>query len=181
MAPLLFFAELHLDRTATWISCLVGVVLRAFGWNELPLFCRPYSKKAWYDRNHPKVDAAVDLVSHLVLEAKLAKESWALIIGDSTSSYCVKWEDTSRKTFADAVFRQTGVHIRFEAESGTHFSSGYGKSFLAQAEKATAFGYPMNSYDAVILIGGWNEEWNSNFSRDYIYERVGELTRFCTT
>jgi hypothetical protein len=180
MSPALYFAELEYDRTATWISTLVGNVLRLFGWISLPLFCRPYNKKTWYDRNHPKYEAAVDLVSHLVLETGLQRGAWALIIGDSTSSFFLRMENETftRNTFANEVRKITGVNIMFSAISGTHFSSPWDRSFLGQAKKATDR-YPINSYNAVILIGGWNEESNWTFSPEYIREKVEELTLFC--
>ena len=91
-----------------------------------------------------------------------------LILGDSTSAYCVdreselSWRDLREKAKAEC-----GINFYFESWSGAT-----PRAFLNQAANAAWWGC---SYDWVILLGGWNsygiegEEIGAIFSDLFAY------------
>ena len=93
-----------------------------------------------------------------------------LVIGDSTSAYCVdrerelSWFDLREKASAACE----GVNFYFESWSGATPGS-----FLTQASNASRWGY---TYDWVLLIGGWNSD---GMSGDEIKIAFADLFSYC--
>ena len=93
-----------------------------------------------------------------------------LVLGDSTSAYCVDRE--KEVTWGDLRARASddcgGVNFYFESWSGAT-----PRAFLSQAANAAWWGC---SYDWVLLIGGWN---SYGIESEEIDEIFTDLFAYC--
>ena len=93
-------------------------------------------------------DEVVRILRSIAGELSLSGD--VLVLGDSTSAYCVdrknevSWSDLRARSSEACV----GVNFYFESWSGTT-----PRAFLSQAANAAWWGC---SYDWVLLVGGWN-------------------------
>ena len=121
----------------------------------------------------------------MLLGAGCHAKSSVLVIGDSTTAYCMdRKNELHPALLSNAIQASCGVVPFFQSMSGAHFSSsGWTKrgnewhrcdtSFLHQLQKSADAGW---RYDFVLLVGGWNEVSNYRFSLPYLYRVVEELT-----
>ena len=93
-----------------------------------------------------------------------------LVVGDSTSSYCVdkEYELTWPELRGRAREACRCVDFYFESWSGAT-----PRSFLTQAENAAWWGW---KYDWVLLIGGWNSD---GVGVDEVRTIFSDLSAFC--
>ena len=117
---------------------------------------------------HPKGSEVVRILRGITDE--LGIRGNVLVIGDSTSAYCVdrerelSWSDLREKARSACG----GVNFYFESWSGAT-----PRSFLTQANNASWWGL---SYDWVLLIGGWNSD---GMNGDEIKTAFAELFSYC--
>ncbi len=175
----LLFAELrgHLYNSSRLAQ--IEEALREFGWTPLPFLVsaafanRRARKERWHDADHPAAAEAADIVGSLLRFAQLPAHSSVLIIGDSTTAFCYdRAFDTRPGDLARVVEANTCISPFFQAVSGSHFGS-YSDSFLQQTDLSAQRRW---RYDAVLLVGGWNEEWHSAFDQHYLDTNIAILT-----
>ena len=130
----------------------------------------------WHDHSHPDKETAIDYVVHWIGQMKEIHEGIKSIalIGDSTTCFWMgyaagNWKQ-SQLEFKEAVHASTGVEPWLYSVSGSSFikhGKGNWGSFLVQAELAST-----HKFDAVLLVGGWNEDDGADIS-----ELVIEFTK----
>ena len=121
------------------------------------------NSSAWIDPNHPTVDRATDIVTGLIKQMRVEEGTSVLVLGDSTTTFCidrVTWSEEAWDYLYDwetlekmqtEVLKATGVKLYHYGVSGTSFDSR--SNFEWCLHKARLRG----SYDAILLIGGWNQ------------------------
>lgn len=199
--PRLFFAETLGFQYTSGVVRQVQEALVDAGWVQLPFYLTVSSarnqinshtaidKKNWYDADHAKSSYVVNMLVELITHSQITKESTVLVIGDSTTAYCVdRKRDTTFGALSREIEKRTGVKLQFQSISGSSFTSGQwvkeksgdwhhtSTSFATQVINGTTDGW---TYDFVLLIGGWNEEFNHWFSPEYIEREVTMLTTTC--
>ncbi len=175
----LLFAELRGHSYNSSRLAQIEDALREFGWTPLPFLVstafanRRARNERWHDADHPRAAEAADIVGDLLRFAQLPAQSSVLVIGDSTTAFCYDRKFDARPgELARVVEANAGVIPFFQAVSGSHFGS-YNGSFLQQTDLSAQRQW---RYDAVLLIGGWNEEWHSAFDQHYLDTNVAILT-----
>ena len=97
--------------------------------------------------DHPMSDEVVRILRGMSGELSLFGD--VLILGDSTSAYCVdRRSELGRRDLREKAKAECGINFYFESWSGAT-----PRAFLNQAAKAAWRGC---SYDWAILLGGWN-------------------------
>lgn len=162
----LFFAELNISP---WMSSTVKNIQKKLikkGWKMLPFlsegYDKFYSRTKWFDPNHPDVDAVVEILINLTSNANFPSNASVLVLGDSTLSYCysyykLEYTDEEREKIKSAiesrVYDATGTKISLYAVPDTSFTS-YNCFYYKWWQ---AVGIHKQSFDAILLVGGWNQ------------------------
>ena len=146
------------------------------------------ASSAWLDCNHPTIDRATDIVTSLITQMGLDAGSSVLVLGDSTTSFCidrVTWNEESRDyeynwemldKMQKEVLSATGVVLHHYGVSGSSFDSR--SNFEWCLHKARMKG----SYDHILLIGGWNQTaWGDTVQEkeDYLGSMVTSFIDAC--
>jgi len=186
----LFFCQLAANGWSSSITRALQRLLISLGWTMLQFNlpkgeCSKSGRKSsarWHDCNHPKLDGAIDIVSRLVLQMGVPQGGRVLVLGDSTSTHCIDrqswYPDHVRVKMQESVLRWTGVNIVHRGVSGTSFTGR--NSFHSVLADLEATG----EYDAVLLIGGWNQKvWDFKSAKDiggYFTPVLSSFTAACT-
>ena len=177
----LYFTELACNGWGSALTLMIQNLLCLYGWTMLAFTLpageqtergRTKAKKFWRDSNHPKLNRATDIVTRLVKQMGLEKGSRVLLLGDSTTSHCIDrqhgWHNNrhvysyeARNTMQQDVLTATGIEVHHFGVSTTSFE-GY-DNFFVWLENAVERNKDDTPYDAILLIGGWNQTlggWN---------------------
>lgn len=195
MAPMLYFTEIACNGWGNPLTCVIQKQLAMLGWMMLSFTLprgettrkgRSKAKTIWHDPNHPKLDRATDIIINLINQTNLRGKR-VLLLGDSTTTHCidrqndydargnwVRWRNYDmavREAMQQRVLAATGVELHHFGESGTSFEGrnnfGY---WLERALDERRIVH--NTFDAILLVGGWNHEVKPNLFREEMAEEL---------
>jgi hypothetical protein len=171
----LFFCELARYHWASTMAYYFERALAFYGWSRLDfpdvMANNPDASvsadedgfvRDWYDTNHPRAELALKLVRDLLAQTKLAPASRVLLLGDSTTAYCVDTQqELSARAFETAILIETGYHLTFFPVSGSRFESTWkivdGVWVMTGFSERARVAMAAQQFDAVLLVGGWNQ------------------------
>ena len=154
-----------LTRAAAWFYYFMDMCLAFFGWTTLEWSIRnpEHTDKRWLwsDPVHPRATLVEDLLVGWIRQIQRAshrKVCRVVVVGDSTTAHCFDswYATTTVGGLARRVERRTGLDkygLWIGSVSGTHFTSRRAP-FAEQIRNAVDGGW---TYDAVLLVGGWNQ------------------------
>jgi hypothetical protein len=137
-------------------------------WTMIPWFLEfptfDSHRNLWFDRAHPKACQCLAMLCKWINHIKMTNENIKdlLIVGDSTIAGCFgdcsECEGCIKRTDLELLVKVcTGVTVYIFSQKGAAFSRD-GNNFTQQCELAFEIAEGQK-YDAVFLVGGWNEVW----------------------
>ena len=146
------------------------------GWHMIPwsnnFASYESSPELWFDQYHPKAELVIKMLIEWINAIKSTsskKIEYVLIVGDSTVAECIKYEAwregdgvIEKDDLISIVKKETGVTLCIFAKCGTYFTK-YKKKhdFVYQCKQAVRM-IKNKTYDAVLLVGGWNQVYSTN-------------------
>ena len=130
------------------------------------------SPESWFDQYHPKAELVIEMLVEWISTIKnisSKKIEYVLLVGDSTVAECIKYDSwyegdgvIEKDNLVSIVKKESGVTLDIFAKSGTAFTKYKNKhDFVYQCKRAKHL-IKENKYDAVLLVGGWNQVNNTN-------------------
>jgi len=114
----------------------------------------------WFDMQHPKPELVERILVDWITMIKETnpKIGHILLVGDSTIGGCIgSFEGAiKRKELESRIYDRTSVRLYIFAVNGSAFTE-Y-DNFVFQCDKAKRL-LNGETYDAVLLVGGWNQPW----------------------
>jgi hypothetical protein len=161
-----YFKNLHLYQLID--ACLINSGWNVLEWsNRIPDHMeRPHM---WHDSVHPKARLVEDIIVGWIRDIQQHQPTTesVLLVGDSTTAHCFdRTGEISSKNLAFKVKQRTGVNIWIGSISGRSFTER--NNFTEQIQWATSEKY---RYDAVLLVGGWNQSYNSNAFTKKVFDK----------
>jgi len=182
-----FILPVFAASLAVWNSILpTEQVLQDNGVHIIPwpsMINKDHMPNKWFDNNHPKGDYCGEyivgpMIHTIMKKLKLDKINIA-IVGDSTTAHCLDELRKKKKYGLSQLvqglnnYKQTNklaknsIKCKYYSQSGTSFNEEYKYgSFHQQAKKALER-HTLKKYDAVLLIGGWNNDRHKKFYASY--------------